>query len=42
MIDGAVIRGLTPTGRVTVVVLAMNAPIRVEMRAELLAHGEVL
>jgi hypothetical protein len=39
--DGSAIRGLTPTGRATVIVFAMNAPIRLELRAELLENGEV-
>ncbi len=32
--------GLTPTGRATVRVLAMNAPERVQLRTELSANGE--
>jgi hypothetical protein len=42
MFQGPMVRGLTPIGRATVVVFAMNAPIRLEMRAELLANGEEL
>jgi hypothetical protein len=33
--------GLTATGRATVLVLAMNDARRVELRAEILARGEV-
>jgi HNH endonuclease len=36
---GPYIVGLTPCGRATVVVLALNAPDRVELRAELIADG---
>lgn len=38
----AAVRGLTPIGRATVVVLAMNAPIRLELRAELRSNSENL
>ncbi|MBX9628041.1 MAG: hypothetical protein K2X82_29855, partial [Gemmataceae bacterium] len=37
--DGPHIVGRTPIGRVTVHVLAMNAPVRVGLRAELIAEG---
>jgi hypothetical protein len=37
---GPVISGLTPVGRTTVEVLAMNENRRVQLRAELLARGE--
>jgi HNH endonuclease len=37
--DGPVIVGRTSCGRATVVVLALNAPDRVELRAELIAAG---
>lgn len=37
---GTLVRGLTAIGRTTVVVLAMNAPIRQELRAELKANRE--
>ncbi len=40
--SGPRIAGLTPTGRATVSVLAMNDERRVERRAELLARGERL
>ena len=36
---GALILGLTPIGRTTVYVLAMNATHRLNVRAELLASG---
>ena len=39
--QGARIVGLTPTGRATVHVLAMNDERRLERRAELLARGEL-
>jgi hypothetical protein len=39
---GALILGLTPVGRTTVYVLAMNAPLRLNVRAELLASGTYL
>jgi hypothetical protein len=39
---GTRFHGLTSTGRATILVFAMNAPIRIEMRAELLANGEEL
>ncbi len=39
MISGALIIGLTPTGRTTVHVLAMNARHRVNVRVELIAQG---
>jgi len=38
---GAFIVGLTPTGRTTVRVLAMNAPERRELRQELIDNGEL-
>ncbi|MBA4160182.1 MAG: HNH endonuclease [Gemmatimonadetes bacterium] len=37
---GAYLEGLTPSGRATVRLLAMNDPRRLELRSELLAHGE--
>ena len=37
--EGPVIVGRTSCGRATVVVLALNAPDRVELRAELIAAG---
>lgn len=37
---GTAVRGLTAVGRTTVVVLAMNAPIRLELRGELRSNGE--
>ena len=38
---GASLEGLTPAGRVTVAVLALNDPRRIELRQELLALGEL-
>ncbi len=38
---GPRIEGLTDLGRTTVLVLAMNDTRRLELRAELLAHGEL-
>jgi hypothetical protein len=38
--DGPTLRGRTPIGRVTVEVLNMNAPVRVALRAQLIAEGE--
>jgi hypothetical protein len=38
---GARIEGLTATGRTTVLVLAMNDVRRLDLRAEILAHGEL-
>ena len=38
--DGRIV-GITPLGRATVQVLAMNGARRLELRAELLARGEV-
>jgi hypothetical protein len=38
---GAHLEGLTPAGRVTVEVLALNDARRVELRQELLALGEL-
>jgi hypothetical protein len=40
--EGPRIVGVDPVGRVTVHVLAMNDPRRLDLRAELLAHGESL
>lgn len=37
---GAHLEGLTPSGRATVRLLAMNDPRRLELRSELLARGE--
>lgn len=37
--DGPILRGLTPIGRVTVAVLQINDPFRVELRAELIEEG---
>lgn len=37
--DGPVLRGRTPIGRVTVEVLNRNAPVRVALRAQLIAEG---
>ncbi len=37
--DGSVLVGRTPIGRVTVQVLAMNAPLRIALREELIAEG---
>ena len=39
-LNGAVIRGLTPTARATVHVLSMNASYLIELRADLIAMGE--
>jgi hypothetical protein len=39
---GTFIEGLTPVGRVTVHVLALNDARRLEVRAELIAGGELL
>jgi HNH endonuclease len=41
LMDGPRIVGLTPIGRVTVRVLAMNAPQRLELRRMLLKFGQV-
>jgi hypothetical protein len=41
MVRGAEIVGLTPTGRATVRLLNMNAKHRLQLRSELLAHGEL-
>ena len=38
---GVRIEGITPAGRATVHVLAMNDARRLELRAEVLAHGEL-
>jgi 5-methylcytosine-specific restriction endonuclease McrA len=38
---GTRIEGLTPTGRATVFLLAMNDDRRMELRSELLAQGEL-
>ena len=38
---GARIIGITPTGRATVHVLAMNDTRRLELRSELLARGQL-
>jgi hypothetical protein len=38
-LQGPLIAGLTPTGRVTVRVLSMNAGQRLQLRAALIAHG---
>jgi hypothetical protein len=38
--DGAVLVGRTPVGRVTVAVLAINLPYRVDLREALMAGGE--
>ena len=40
--QGAVIVGLTPVGRATVLVPGMNEPGRLERRIELLIEGEEL
>lgn len=37
--DGPVLRGLTPTGRVTIAVMRINEPFRVAIRAELIEAG---
>ena len=37
--DGPVVVGLTPVGRATIVVLAMNLPHRIAQRASLIAEG---
>lgn len=37
--DGATLVGRTPIGRVTIRVLAMNAPLRLALREELFAEG---
>lgn len=37
--DGPLLRGRTAIGRVTVEVLNMNAPLRVALRAQLIAEG---
>ncbi len=39
-LQGTHVVGLTPTGRATVRVLAMNAPERVQLRTELSGNGE--
>ena len=39
--NGALLVGRTPIGRVTVQVLAMNDPLRVALREELMAEGLV-
>lgn len=39
-LNGAVIRGLTPTARATVHVLSMNASHMIDLRADLIAIGE--
>jgi hypothetical protein len=41
-LEGASIVGLTPTGRATLSVLAMNAPVRLELRAELIENGQLI
>jgi hypothetical protein len=41
VLDGAHIRGMTPSGRATVRVLNMNAPRRVWLRAVLRARAEL-
>lgn len=38
--DGPVLAGRTPIGRVTIHVLAINAPLRIALRGELIAEGE--
>jgi hypothetical protein len=38
---GVRIMGITPTGRATVQVLAMNDARRLELRSELLAHSQL-
>ena len=38
---GVWIQGTTPIGRATVHLLAMNDPRRLELRSELLAHGDL-
>jgi len=40
-LQGATIIGLTPTGRATVRTLNMNAPRRVQLRAQLAAIGDL-
>jgi hypothetical protein len=40
-LDGGEIVGRTPIGRVTVAVMALNLPERVELRAALVAEGEI-
>jgi HNH endonuclease len=42
MLRGAHIEGITPTGRATVHVLAINDQRRLELRSEVLARGETL
>lgn len=37
--DGPTLRGRTPIGPVTVEVLNMNAPVRIALRAQLIAEG---
>jgi hypothetical protein len=37
--DGPVLMGRTPIGRVTIQVLAVNAPLRVALREDLIAEG---
>jgi hypothetical protein len=39
LFDGPVIVGRTQCGRATVAILVLNAPDRVELRAELIAAG---
>jgi 5-methylcytosine-specific restriction endonuclease McrA len=41
VLQGADIVGRTPIGRATVALLQMNGGLRIEMRAELLARGEL-
>ncbi|MEW6209401.1 MAG: HNH endonuclease signature motif containing protein [Acidobacteriota bacterium] len=36
---GALLTGLTPTGRVTIVLLRMNDPVRVDQRRQLIEDG---
>ena len=40
-LQGLLVIGLTPVGRTTVRVLAMNAPDRIQLRAELLENDEL-
>ena len=37
--EGPLLVGRTPIGRVTIQVLAMNAPLRIALREELIAEG---
>lgn len=40
--DGAILAGLTKTGRATIAVFAINHPQRIKLREKLLDQGEIL